>query len=284
MTNKKPLSSDMTVDRYVYLVRAASSIDIDLARKQIPRHRAFFFFGFNNDVGTSYEDIHPNGGNINWQEAAVTVEIVSTNAADTSDGLGVQSVEIHGLSDTGEDQDEVIATNGTSAVTSAKTYRRINKMHNEAVGTYGGSHQGNITCQVESAGAILSQMTGVEGSVNDGVQYGSGEAGNGYWSVPLGKVLYITELTVNIDAGANKTADVVLYEREGILDTTTPFDPRRVIWNVQASAGEVKKTFKSHIKIKELTDLWFRAKGSTTGVKIACSLDFYLFDKNADNA
>ena len=97
----------------------------------------------------------------------------------------------------------------------------------------------------------------------------------------MGKILYITELTVDIDAGANKTADVILYEREDILDSTSaPFAPRRILWDVQAGAGEVKKTFKSHIKIKPLADIWFRAKGSAAAA-ISVSLDFYLLDQNS---
>ena len=127
-------------------------------------------------------------------------------------------------------------------------------------------------------------MTGDEGSVDSTVQYGSGEAGRGGWSVPLGKVMYIRSLVLNIDAGANKTADVILYERDDILDVSAPMAPRRIVWGVEAVAGEVKKTFDSEIKIKPLADLWFRAKDSTTGVKIAVSLDFYLLSPNSDGA
>ncbi len=266
--------------------RQTTEIDLDYARKHIPGGRAFFFFGFNDAVGTSWEDIHPNGGDINWQTAAQSIEIISTDAADngTTPGLGVQSVEVHGLSATGEDQDEIILTNGTAAVAGTKTYIRINKLHSETCGTYGGSHEGDITCRVASAGATLSKMTGEEGTVNTAVVYGSGEAGNGYYSVPLGKVLYITRLEVIPNFGAsNKTIDVALYEREDILDTTTPFAPRRVLWQETGVETRVEKEFKAHLKIKALTDIWFRAKGSATS-KIEVYLDFYLLDEDASGA
>jgi len=263
--------------------RLTTDIDLDFARKHIPGGRAFFFFGHNDAVGTSFEDIHPSGGDINWLTTATKVEVVSTNAADTSAGLGTRQVEIHGLSTTGEDQDEVITMNGTTPVESALTYIRINKMHNENVGTYGGSHQGDVTCQVTGAGAVLTVMTGEEGAADSGVQYGSGEANNGYWSVPLGKVLYITDLTVNVSISGNKNADVILYEREGILNTSAPFDPRRILWNVSGLQGVHREVFKSHIKIKNLTDLFFRAKGSGA-VAISSKLHFYLVDADADGA
>lgn len=266
------------------VVRPATGFDLDAARQQLDGQRAFFFFGFNEVVGTSWVDIHPNSGDINWLTSASTVEIVSSNAADTSSGLGVRSVEVHGLSATGADQDEVIATNGTSTVESALTYIRVNKIHSEECGTYGGSHQGDITCQVSGGGALLSKMTGFEGAVNSSVQYGSGEAGNGYWSVPLDKVMYITELNVTVTTNANKDADIILYERENLLDVTTPFSPRRVLWSANEVNGRLSEVFKSHIKIKSLADIFFRAKGSTTGVKIEVSLDFYLVDPNSDGA
>ena len=212
------------------------------------------------------------------------VEILSTNAADTSAGLGVRQVEVHGLSATGADQDEVITMNGTSAVESSLTYIRVNKLHNENVGTYGGSHQGDVTCRVTGAGATLSIMKGEEGAVNSGVQYGLGEASNGYWTVPLGKVLYITNVTVNVQSSGNNKCDIILYEREGILDTSAPMDPRRIIWNRFDIQGEHTEIFKSHIKIKQLTDLWFRAKSSTSTIRVDVKLHFYLLDRDASGA
>jgi len=268
----------------VTLVRDVTDFDLDAARKHIANQRAFFFFGHNDTVGTSYEDIHPNGGDINWLTGGTKVEILSSNAADTSAGLGVRSVELHGLSATGADQEEVIIMNGTSAVESALTYCRINKLHNETVGTYGGSHQGDVTCRVTGAGSVQSIMKGEEGAVNSSVQYGLGEASNGYWTVPLGKVLYITYVNVNVQSSGNNTADVILYEREGILDTSAPMDPRRIIWNRFAIQGPHDERFKTQIKIKGLTDLFFRARSSSSSVRIDVKCHFYLVDADSSGA
>jgi len=270
------------------ITRAGTSFDLDQARKHIDEQRAFFFFGFNEVLASStWEDVHPAGGDINWLESAVTVEVSSASASDTAAGVGTQSVEIHGLSDVGADQDEVIVMNGTSTTESSLTYTRVNKMHNEVVGTYGGSHAGNISVFSRGGateGVLLSRMTGREGEQDASVQYGSGEAGNGYWTVPLGKVLYITRLDVIPNTKANQTVDVVLYEREGILDTTTPYDPRRIIWSAIEITEPIEKEFKSHIKIKGLTDLFFRAQASGAGSKVFVSLDFYVLEADEDGA
>ena len=126
-------------------------------------------------------------------------------------------------------------------------------------------------------------MMGVEGAADSSVQYGLGEAGNGYWSVPLGKVMYITRIQVIPDIGTNKSVDVVLYEREGILNASAPFDPRRVIWKESGVDSDVDKPFKAHIKIKALTDVFFRAKGSAAS-KVEVWLDFYLVDADSNGA
>ena len=265
----------------VVLVRDPTHFDLDVAREIVTGQRSFFFFGFNDSVGTGWEDIHPNGGDINWLTTASTVEVLSSDAADTSTGLGIRSVEVHGLSATGVDQDEVIAMNGVTPVVSSLTYIRVNKMHNETCGTYGGSHQGDITVQVSSGGAVLGKMTGEEGAVDTSVQYGSGEAGNGFWSVPLGKVMYITRLSVITDISGTKTNDIALYERDCLLDITTPFCPRRVLWQENGIQASIEKEFKSHIKIKPLTDIWFRCRSSTGTSKVEVSLDFYLVDENS---
>ena len=265
--------------------RSTSDIDLDFARKHIPGGRAFFFFGHNSAVGTTYEDIHPAGGNINWLQTAGQIEITSTDDEDGGAGTdtGVLSVEVHGLSATGVDQDEVIVTSGTTTTTATTlTYIRINKMHSETVGTYGGSHVGDIRANLKGGGGVqLAIMTGEgEGTT----QYGLGEASNGYWTVPLGKVLYITDLTVNVQSSGSNTGDVILYEREGILNTSTPFDPRRILWNAFDIQGEHREVFKSHIKIKQLTDLFFRAKASQNTVRIDVKCHFYLLDGDASGA
>ena len=265
--------------------RRKTNRDLDFARIHIPGGRSFFFFGFNDSmISGSWDEVHPGGTDVNWLTVSAKMEALSTTSADTSDGAGVRSIEIHGLSPLGVDQDEVISMAGTAPVESSLEYIRVNKMHNEDVGTYGGSHQGDVTLRVTGGGSIQSVMTGREGNVNASVQYGSGEAGNGYWTVPLGKVLYITRLEVIPNVKANQTIDIVLYKREGIINTSAPQDPRRIIWDGIEIVDPIEKVFKSHIKIKGLTDLFFRAKPSGAGSKVSVSLDFYLVDADAEGA
>ena len=277
-----PLSEVLSNEDEAVLMRPGTDFYLDAARQHISGQAAEYFVGHNPSVGTSWEDVHPNGGDINWQTSSFSIDVVSTNVSDngTTPGIGLHSVEIHGLSATGVDQDETILTNGTTPVAGALTYSRINIMHSEACGTYGGSHEGDITCEIVGGSVVMSKMIGQEGAVNTSVQYGAGESQNGYYTVPLGKVMYITQLEVIPDVSGNKTMDVVLYERENYLDVTTPFTARRELWSGSTLISSVRVPFPSHEKIKPLTDLWFRAKSSGGIQSLDVRLDYYLVDED----
>ncbi len=272
----------------VATVRALTVPHLDIARKHITSQETDLLFGFNDVVGTTRVDATPKSGDINWPTSAAVVGISSSDAADASAGDGVRQVEIHGLSATGADQDEIVTMNGVTEVDTALSYIRITKLHSENVGTYGGSHQGDITARVGSSGAksgdILAVMTGQEGAVDTSVQYGSGEMDSGQWSVPLGKVAYLIGGEVYINTTGTKTADIILYEREGILNTSAPHDPRRLLWSAAEVQGVIPIDLLHFQKIKQLTDIWFRAKASNANTKIEVTLYFYVLDENAEGA
>lgn len=270
-------------------IRQTTEIDLDFARLHVSGGKSDFFFGQNNTlVNGTFNDVYAALGNINWQTTAAKIKIKSTHAADTATGpgLGLQSVEIHGLDSTGAAISEVLDLAGTTPVESALSYLRVSLVHNQEVGTYGGSHQGTIEWRVTNAtfgnGALLGKMTGLEGAADSSVQFGYGEAQNGFTTVPLGKVLYITQIEVIPNSA--KPINVALYEREGITTVADPFLPRRVIWSVDQLVDPVEKEFKTHIKIKALTDLWFRAEGSSGASGVSVWLNYYLVDEDASGA
>jgi hypothetical protein len=273
----------------VLLVRDPTEFDLDAARKHIVGQRSDFFFGNNNSLQNGvFEDVWNGGGDIPWQTAAAKVKVVSSNAADdaTGPGIGLQSVEIHGLDANGADIEEILELNGVTPVESALSYLRVSLVHNQEVGTYGGSHEGDITVRVTNPtfgnGDLVAVMSGREGNVNVSPQYGMGEAENGFTSVPLGKVMYITRLEVVPKTA--KPITIILYEREGITTTSDPFLPRRALWIIEEVIDPVLKEFKTHIKIKSLADIWFRAEGNGQVSGVAVWLDYYLVDADAAGA
>jgi hypothetical protein len=147
------LDQILTGKEDVSFIRSTTVPHLDIAREQITSQGTDLVFGFNSNITTAWEDVWPGGGDLHWPTSAAVVGISSSHAADTSAGLGCRQVEIHGLSATGVDQKETVTLSGTTEVDTTNTYVRVTKMHNETVGTYGGSHQGNITARVGSSGA-----------------------------------------------------------------------------------------------------------------------------------
>jgi hypothetical protein len=281
------LEQSVAPDADTTLVRPVTDVDLELARRQITGQEARFIFGHTKTlVNGTWSDVWAGAGNYPWQQVGAKIKVKSSSTADTVGGLGLQSVEIHGLSSLdGSDQEEIINLNGTTPVESALSYSRVTLAHNQEVGTYGGSHQGDIELRVTNAtfanGALIGKMEGKEGAADSSVQYGYGEANNGFLSVPKGLVAYITRLEVIPNAA--KPIDIVLYEREGILLQNPPYLPRREIWGADAVDVPIEKVFKSHIKIKSLTDLWFRAQGNGQSSEVDVWLDYYLLTNKADN-
>ena len=185
---------------------------------------------------------------------------------------GAQCIEIHGLNSTGVDTEEIVCMNGTTAVILANTYIRINNIHLQTVGSQQGGNFDNITLQVQGGGDVLSQIFGFEtGSINTKL-YGHGEDNNGIYSIPLNRIAYLTSIEIIVTG--TKAADVVLYEAEGVLRNASPFLPRRVLWQGFDLLGSLEHKFDSFIKIKPLTDIWFRGQGSGATTSIAVRLDW----------
>lgn len=119
-----------------------SAIDpyIDIARGYYQEFKAVQLFGFNRAVGTDFETIFNDGGGVyTFPSAAGTISAVSSSASDT------MGVYVEGLDANYVPISETITLTGTSAVTSTKSFLRINKAQIAS-----GSNVGNITLTIGS--------------------------------------------------------------------------------------------------------------------------------------
>ena len=220
-----------------------------------------------------------NDGDLEVLATTETGDDLSFGAVAMVHPTGAQTLEIHGLSSTGADQEEIIHLNGTTAVDCALTYLRINQFHLQGAGTKQGSNFGNILLRIDGGGATLSQIKGFEAT--GAADYGHGEGNSGVHTIPLNKIAYLTALEVDVDS--SKAANVVLYEAEGCTRSASPFLPRRVLWQGFNLTGNINHTFDSPIKVKPLTDLWFRALLSTGTGGVAVKLDWLQAVPNSSN-
>lgn len=107
--------------------------------------------------------------------SAVTLEAVSSNAADAAAGTGARTIRVEGLDSNYREQAETVTLNGTSAVALANSYLRINAVRVSSVGS-GGSNVGTITIRLTGAGTNIVQIAA-----------GYNQLHHGVYTVPAGK-------------------------------------------------------------------------------------------------
>lgn len=115
-------------------------------------------FGYNADIDTAApEVIAAFGGSINIMTSADTLDVVSSDANDTSAGTGAQSVLITGIDENNAYQIEVVTMNGTTAVTTSNQWLGVNRVVVLSSGS-NGSNVGNITID-DTAGIVGTQAS-----------------------------------------------------------------------------------------------------------------------------
>jgi hypothetical protein len=107
-------------------------------------------FGRNPDIATAsgFEAVWNGGGSYTGHDpsAAETVEVFSSDANDAAAGTGARTVQVYGLDSDWAEQNETVTLNGATAVDTANTYIRLNRMIVRTVGSTG-SNEGTITAR-----------------------------------------------------------------------------------------------------------------------------------------
>ncbi len=274
-------NASATITTIVNGVTLGINVGVDYATSMTANTSVTVADGTGDTLDFTSLSIYPlaNDGDLEVLATTETGSNMSFGAVTMAHPTGAQCIEIHGLSGTGVDIEEIICLNGTTAVDLANSYIRINNIHLQSVGTQQGGNFGNITLRVDGGGDTLSQIQGFESTGS--ATYGHGEDNGAIWTIPLNNIAYLTSLEVNVDS--SKSANIVLYESEGGLRNASPFLPRRVLWQGFNITGRVEHNFTSYIKIKPLTDLFFRAKISTGTGGIAVKLSWFQAVPNDDN-
>ena len=180
-------------------------------------------FGQNAAVGTTFEPI-TKAGVYQTPTAATALEVVSSDANDTSAGTGAQQVTIVGLDSSWNEVSQTISMNGTTAVAVPTSLVRVYRWYVSRSGTYAtataGSHVGTLTLRVASAGATWSTIDASAG-------FPEGQSEIGVYTVPDGKTGYILQGDVEVES--TKAVDLILFQRPGADDVTTPFSAMRLV-------------------------------------------------------
>lgn len=193
-------------------------------------------FGYNSDVGTSYETVWSGGGVYSYISTAGTATVTTSN---TDDNNG--TVEIQGL-DANYDLQTVTATIAGSATT--ETFIRVFRVRMVTPGTGQTTNVGNITVTVDSTTAAY-------------IPAGEGQTLQSVYTVPNGYRAYL----LSISGGSEKEKEITmkLIAR-----------PSGESFNVKAYQNfrtTLDKQFNVHEVFTAKTDIELQVKAdATTGV------------------
>ena len=242
---------------------AYEPFNLQVARGQIMGHSPFLLYGYSASVantafGPLWEGLTQSGGLYPFPSSAAQLTIVSSSASDTS----ALSVQITGLDANFNPISEVIALNGTSAVTSVNSYLRIN-----GCTVTNGTNVGNIS---------FKQSTTLLAQINAG--FGLNQAS--VYTVPAGHTLYILKSykTANIGFTSSAWINFEVMFKNNVSGATTVVSEQTYVQQIEVNYTHMPR------KITEKTDIQYLFKSSTGGPLICSSNVTGILIKNDSQA
>lgn len=222
-------------------------------------------FGRDPAAGTSFAPVAVGGVYQMPQAASATTVRIKAggNLNDTAAGSGARKVYIEGLDATGALVNEELTTNGISASTvSSNSYMRLLTAYVSESGSYASATAGSHAASI----VIENGTGGTDWLTIDATDYAKGQSELGCYTVPLGKTAYISH--IKADSEAANISDIVLFNRNNILDAAAPYQPAQI--QLTLGGALASHTFNPEVPYgpyPELSDIGFMAKvAAGTGI------------------
>jgi len=222
---------------------AYEPFDLQVARGQIFGHSPVAIFGYSAAIGSTalgpvWEGQTQSGGLYTYPSSAVVMSIVSDSTSDTS----AKSVTINGLDSGYNMQSETVALNGTTTVTSTKSYLRIN-----SVAMSNALNTGNIT--ISNGGTTYAK-------INAGI----GTTQMSIFTVPAGYTFFLTYIQADASVGFT-SSNYMLFAEYNKFNTTGATTYAGQSTFVQA----YNQPFQVPIPHAEKTDIQYLVKSNSGG-------------------
>lgn len=245
--------------------------ELQIARGQISAHYPQFKFGFNADIDNQIETVWAEGGLYYHPPSATQMTVSSSSDDDTAnEGNGARTVELFGLDADYNEITETILLEGTSTVTTTKSFLRINR---GIVRSAGDNEVATGTIYVGTGTVTLGKPANVYLSIEPA----DGQTLMALWTVPAGYTAYLhaTHVTAACTT-SNKLLTVSILAR--------PFGQVFQIkdkFGIQVDGGNVTQTYTYPQKFDEKTDIEVRAvaDAGSANVEVSAGLDM-VYIKN----
>lgn len=220
----------------------------EVVLENVPGYTTNIKFGRNvdMDVGSTPEDICFGTGLYAGQPttAPETVDVLSSSAADTAAGTGMQSILITGLETATSTQEttETIALNGTGGATSVNTWYRVYRAAGVTYGS-GGTNAGTITVRHTATTADEFVI----------IPPGVGQSLVGAITVPSGKTMFIESLAVTLERVNGSPGSGIFSLRS--KPNTTDYLGNSIISYTISTAAPLVPPLVFPIRVPENTDI-----------------------------
>lgn len=242
---------------------------LNIAKGNIKGHTTVHKFGTNEDVDIGTEGVWEHGGSINFPASALTMNIASTSANDTSAGTGARTIVIEGLDANWEIQSETITMNGQTIVTSANTYIRVDRAYIVTTGS-GETNAGEVHVFTGTAtGGEPDTATLVYSTIS----VDHGQTLQAFYTIPAGKTAYLLDMYASTDA-TTKEIQVKMFIRRGADVSTASW---RI--NIDFKTGDSYiKEYRLPVQIPEKTDIKIEVTADANNTYVAGGFDLILVD------
>jgi len=173
--------------------------DLQVARGQIGGHSIVSIFGYQAAVGTTAIPVWENAS---YPTSASTLTVVSSSTSDVSPA----AVFVNGLDSNFNPVSEVVVLNGTTGVTTSKSYFRINGLQMVGVASGQTSNVGTIT---------IKQSTNTLAQINPGI----GKSQSTIYTVPANNTFYLDIAEVN-SSNSYTSSTILTYKVQAINNVT----------------------------------------------------------------
>lgn len=224
---------------------------LSMAEGDITGHTPFTKYGRVVGVNNLLVDVWDGeGGTASvyvFPPSAIQFNVVSTSTSDDLGSTGIEKIMIVGLDANYAEQTEEVTMNGTGVVVTSKSFLRINYCY---------------ATQAGSAGVAVGKIT-IKNSANtitySAINIGLTACRTLVYTVPAGKTLYLTSITVASGAGGNALKlNAVTFTPKYRLFGSTVFLPAGEFLSINI---ETVRSLEVPAKFSEKTDIKMSVQG-----------------------
>lgn len=250
----------------VDLTNEVADYYVEVTRGNVKGHSTINKFGANYDIGNSPEVIWEGGGDYNWLDNPVFLQVSSSDVDDTNGGSGAWNVTLSGLDENWLEYSETVTLNGQTPVNTTGEFIRINRVIVEQSGATN-YNEGTIYI---STGTKVAGVPSDSTQVYAQVRSEHGQSLMAIYTVPADKKGFLVKGFITSDGSKPFYAHYYNRPFGGSRNVKFDFDfERDFIYEFKPVSGPLQPK----------TDLWVEAEASTAGTsKVSGGFDLVLID------